>query len=291
VARVVGVHGIGHDYDTSETLTERWAPALAGGVGLAGGSLSKADIFVAAYGDIFRPRARRVLGVGNDAPLDQEELEGVDDFERELLAAWWRAAAESDTGVVSPDARTLGTPEFVQRALLALSNSRFFANVTSRALRGNLRQVRDYLHNDTIRRRVRQRVADAIGSDTRVLVGHSLGSVVAYEALFAKPDCPVTTFVTLGSPLGIPNLIFDALDPKPKPKGCDGVRGHWPPSVTAWTNFADEGDVVALEKDLRPMFGPRVANWLITNGATEHDIKPYLTAKQTGAAIAAGLEQ
>jgi hypothetical protein len=117
---------------------------LAGGVGLAGGSLPEADIIVPAYGDIFRPHGQRLLDVEDDAPLTEEDLEGLDDFEKKLLEEWWRAAAKSDKYVVSPDARTLGTPEFVQAALLALSNSRFFVNVTSRALRGNLRQVRDY---------------------------------------------------------------------------------------------------------------------------------------------------
>ena len=52
-----------------------------------------------------------------------------------------------------------------------------------------------------------------------MLVGHSLGSVVAYEALCANPEWPVRMLVTLGSPLGIPNLIFDRLEPAPLPDG------------------------------------------------------------------------
>ena len=56
-----------------------------------------------------------------------------------------------------------------------------------------------------------------------------------------------------------------------------------------WINIADGGDVVALVKDLRPSFGVNVENHLIYNGATAHDIRPYLTAKETGNAIATGL--
>ena len=49
---------------------------------------------------------------------------------------------------------------------------------------------------------------------TEVIVAHSLGSVVAYEALCAHPEWPVRNLVTLGSPLGIRNLIFDQLVPR-----------------------------------------------------------------------------
>lgn len=59
-----------------------------------------------------------------------------------------------------------------------------------------------------------------VDADTRVVVGHSLGLVVAYEALCAHPQWPVQALVTLGSPLGRRNLIFDKLVPPHGP----GVR-------------------------------------------------------------------
>jgi hypothetical protein len=57
----------------------------------------------------------------------------------------------------------------------------------------------------------------------------------------------------------------------------------------SWVNIADAGDVVALVKDLRPMFGDQVANRLVHNGSHAHSVGPYLSAAETGAAIAAGL--
>jgi pimeloyl-ACP methyl ester carboxylesterase len=123
-----------------------------------------------------------------------------------------------------------------------------------------------------------------------VLIGHSLGSVVAYEALCAHPEWAVHTFVTLGSPLGIRNLIFDYLRPPPK----DGL-GSWPGSIRRWANISDRGDVVALVKGLAPFFSktgsPELAirDASIDNGATAHNIELYLTAEETGNAIAAGL--
>ena len=194
---------------------------------------------------------------------------------------------ESDR-VESPDAATkLGrTPRSVQRALNALSQLKFFAGIAERALIFDLKQVYLYLHDKPIRQDVRARVKAVVYvQQTRVLIGHSLGSVVAYECLCAHPEWSINTLVTLGSPLGIRNLIFDLLEPTP----CNSV-GAWPGSVRSWVNIADEGDIVALVKDLCPGFGPRVENRRIHNGAKAHDLLPYPTARETGDAIAAGLD-
>jgi len=235
----------------------------------------------ASYGDLFRPLGTKAVGI---PPYDANDI--TDDWEKKLLEAWWREAATVEEGVPGLEAETkvIRTPRFVQRALNALSQSRFFAGIAERAFIFDLKQVRSYLRDQAIRQAVRERVEQALTPETRVMVGHSLGSVVAYECLCAHPEWPVTTFVTLGSPLGITNLVFDRLRPPP----VDGL-GAWPGGVKRWVNVADGGDVVALVKDLRPRFGPRVENLLIYNGATAHDIRPYLTAKETGDAIATGL--
>jgi len=288
VARVVCVHGVGQQRETAETLHALWAPALCGGVGLAGGSLAETEVQCAFYGDLFRPPGRHLAAGG---PLIRAQ--DLDEFEQDLLAVWWEEAARTDVGVVAPGARTLAvrTPGGVQAALRALSGSRFFAALGQWALMGDLRQVRDYLGRLDVRQVARQRVAAAVGPDTRVLVGHSLGSVVAYEALCANPGWPVLMLVTLGSPLGIPNLIFDRLEPAPAPTvpPGPGPRGQWPGTGRTWVNVADQGDVVALVKDLRGRFGPRVDCWLIDNGAHAHDVRPYLTAVETGRVIVQGL--
>ena len=88
----------------------------------------------------------------------------------------------------------------------------------------DLRQVRRYMTEPGIRQAVQGRVAASMAADTRVLAGHSLGSVVAYEALCAHPEWPVRRLVTLRSPLGIRNLIFDRLVPRRWP----GCPGSWP---------------------------------------------------------------
>jgi hypothetical protein len=58
----------------------------------------------------------------------------------------------------------------------------------------------------------------------------------------------------------------------------------------AWTNIADKGDVVALVKELRPLFGGDLQDQLVHNGSRAHDVSPYLTAAETGLAIIRGLD-
>jgi len=74
----------------------------------------------------------------------------------------------------------------VQAALKALSHSKFFGGLALRTLVFDLKQVRRYLTDPGLRAAARARVIDLIGPDTEVVVGHSLGSVVAYEALHAQ---------------------------------------------------------------------------------------------------------
>ncbi|WP_040693741.1 alpha/beta hydrolase [Nocardia vinacea] len=280
MSRIVAVHGIGQQFKGPHSLSDRWLPAIADGMALAGAAVPAAeDLAFAFYGDLFR---RGGKGIGEPLYAARDVEEG---FERELLEAWWQSAAALESAVPGPDDKTkVRTPDSVQRALNALSRSAFFVGLAERALIGSVKQVHRYFSEPELRALVVERVTDAIGPDTRVLVGHSLGSVVAYEAMCAHPDWPVRTLVTLGSPLGIRNLIFDRLVPAPR----DGT-GAWPGAAVRWTNIADTGDVVALVKELRPTFGERVVDLRVHNGAKAHDIRPYLTAKETGRALAAGL--
>ncbi|MFE3582668.1 hypothetical protein [Streptomyces vinaceus] len=173
--------------------------------------------------------------------------------------------------------------------LNGLAKAEFFQGVAKRFLVGELKQVTRYLDEPPTWQAARAAVAEQIGADTRVIVAHSLGSVVAYEALCENPDWPVTDLVTVGSPLGLP-LIFQRLSPL----RTDGL-GAWPEGVLRWTNIADPGDIVALVDTLGPLFAPGpygpVEDKAITNGVKMHDFARYLTAPKTGTAIATGLQQ
>jgi hypothetical protein len=293
MARVVVVHGIGQEFKGSESMGTVVGAALRDGMRLAGrGDLAPEDVTCAFYGNVFNAPGSRS---GDVPPWDETDVElGI---ETDLLEHWWRAAAAaSPTMVQSPDAYgTRGALAYgASRALLsnrvragldALSASPYFAAVSDRMLILGLRQIRRYMTEQAVRLAARAEIAKVVSSDTRVIVAHSLGSVVAYEALCANAWWPVTDFVTVGSPLGMRSVIFDRLDPAPS-----GGVGAWPWGVHRWVNVADYGDVVALPAQLERKFGPsHIRDERIVNGAQMHDLARYLAAPKTGAAIADGL--
>jgi hypothetical protein len=279
-ARIVGIHGIAQQVRGPDVLRAAWLPALRDGVSLSGAEPpDESDLAMVFYGDLFRPRDSKAPG---SPPYMAHDV--ADGFEWEFLRALWIAAAASRESVPGPDAATkLRTPKAAQRALNALSQTRFFAGLAEYLIIGFVKQVHAYLTDDSIRTAIQARVNDVVGPGTCVLVGHSLGSVVAYEAACAHPEWDVA-LITLGSPLGIRHLVFDQLQPRPE----DGL-GQFPASAATWTNIADSGDVVALAKQLAPLFGGQVEDLAVHNGSKAHDVSPYLTAAETGRAIADGL--
>jgi hypothetical protein len=293
LSKVVFVHGVGRQYLSEDSLARDVVPELLGGVRLAGGPVpSPEEVAVAFYGDLFRPRGTRV---GHEPPYDEADVDTDEEFA--FLMEWWARAARTDPAVPGPEQSGTRGPvgwaasrslrlHAVRAALDALTGARYLRGVLDRALIGSLKQLTGYLNDADVRRAARDRLSARITPGTRVVVAHSLGSVVAYETLCDPErgaDWDVRMLVTLGSPLGMPALVLDRLDPAP----VDG-RAVWPKPLRAWTNIADATDIVAVVRDLRPAFG-EVADVPVHNGSHMHDATRYLTAVETGRAVAAGL--
>ena len=127
------------------------------------------------------------------------------------------------------------------------------------ALRAQLEDVARYQRDDggigtAIRRLVREQLDAAWTARERVLlIGHSLGSVICYEALWdltrergAEPR--VDLFVTLGSPLAT-HVIRRRLRGADR-RGADA----YPANVARWANLTARGDTTALNPRLEPRF-------------------------------------
>jgi hypothetical protein len=110
-------------------------------------------------------------------------------------------------------------------------------------------QVTRYLSDELTHALAQQRVLDLVEDDTRIIVAHSLGSVVAYEAA-RRLSQPLPLLLTLGSPLCLRTIVTDRLRPSPS----------FPPEVGRWVNVADREDIVAVEPDVRPRFAADLAN-------------------------------
>lgn len=286
MATILVVHGIGQETEGPSTLHARLFPALQDGLSRAGTNIAPEEVSFASYGELFRPPGEFL------APVPYYDSSDIDaGYEEDLLMAIWARAAQCEDTVVPPDEEVLArTPSAARRAMAALSRSRFLADIAERSFIGSLKQVRSYFCDEATRAAIQEKVSTAMASDTQVVIGHSLGSVVAYEVLFAFPRPGVGALVTLGSPLGVRNLVFDRLRPPPTPSDGHGrMKGAWPP-VRMWGNVADEGDAVAAVEDLRPLFGDGIRQLRVHNGAKAHDMRPYLEDALTGQLISAGLD-
>ena len=102
----------------------------------------------------------------------------------------------------------------------------------------------------------------------RVVIGHSLGSVVAYDWLQHNRPQRKPVLVTIGSPLGL-EAIRDRLD-----RPAD--RSRWPGDVKSWTNVAAQQDAVAMVKELAPLYHPDITDrpchnpWRAAHSAWEY---------------------
>ena len=176
-----------------------------------------------------------------------------------------------------------------QRALLAVARTKTFKRLNdSDIIRHFVKQPVAYLTQPDIKQQVQDAVFPALSADTRVIVAHSLGSIVAYEMLtHPQAAWSVDTLVTLGSPLGIPTAVFERLTPAPV-----NNKGTFP-RVKRWINIAEKDDFVAMHKQLHTLFGTPerpVVDMYVQNGTLHaHSVERYLTAQETGKVIAEAL--
>ena len=306
--RLIFLHGIGGPRVPAEELM-LWSKALAAGAYRSGHSLFAAGLekgqldrtsFV-YYGDLFQ--ASQAQG-GDGLNLAEEEnailagiflalidaqlAEGPGERERRVL--------EHARAQVVPDGQPQGAGSVmrmtvnVATTLLSLPMVRRGGQwIGPKLMVRDLAQVARYLargeadpEGRTLDQRIRARLAGALDDGPAVVVAHSLGSVVAFEALHERP-APIPLFVTLGSPIAMRAVVWPRLVPQPP---------RTPETVGRWLNFWDRDDVVTarprLEGDILPSSsGIRVASCRVdSDGLWVHPATTYLATPGVAGPIA-----
>ncbi|MHB9856622.1 alpha/beta hydrolase [Streptomyces krungchingensis] len=257
-----------------ETECGSWLEALAVGARKAGHSFqgsalernSFTDTAFAYYGDLFiRPHAQG----GTASPGD---VRGEDEALRQLLeevidtqlpacpGEYERRVLQHAHAELTATRQSQGSGDLVRRlvnvctTLLALPGIRRGGQWASgRVMAGHLAQVTRYLaraepdDGRTLDERIRDRVLSFLNEDRpTVVIAHSLGSVVALEALHQHRG-PIPLLVTVGSPIGMRTVVHPRLRPHPPAT---------PDCVGRWLNYWDRDDIIAprpwLERDVLP---------------------------------------
>jgi hypothetical protein len=280
---VVGVHGIGQQQSGRHQLQPSWQQALTDGIERATGTIVPAPVplDIAFYGDLFLP-ARQANGRSKGTPAKSA---GEDQLSDDELAEFKSMVAEIvDPGLLDPSrlatAKSYTAAPGPLRVLLRAVDHVFGIGAGS-LLHGVFRQVGRYLRDPELKHLVDARVAAAVTPETRIIIGHSLGSVVAFEYARRQTREPVS-LITLGSPLGF-RLVRESLS-----SAAFMSRGEARAAPFSWTNIRDPRDAVACAGDLGSWWG-WLNEALVHNGPDAHAATRYLGKAATGSAIIAML--
>ena len=246
----------------TETGLPRIASALVSSLRAVRGQVPSVDrISVVEFADL---RSRP------ETPVPAVEAARI---ERRILEGWWGAALRAGQG--------RGQPADLPRAL---AETPHFAH-QHRTPEDSARELRRYLTDRKFRHELRDRTQACVGAETRVVVGHAIGALIAYEALCSVSDSVAVTLVTLGPALCGPPVVFELLDPAPR-----NSQGEWPASVRHWFNIVAHTDLTALsESRLTARFGPGIEDMVIEPRAVTESLGGYLLDRSTGLAVATGL--
>jgi hypothetical protein len=272
VADILVIHGINMSRSMRSRMADSWHAAIREGLhnirSLHADSLT---IECAFFGHLY-----------NDGKSAAEPSYQASDlapgFQTELVLAMADALDDAD-GREGRDAAKVWLPRRLQRALVRLQRSRVFDGL-DRVLISFVKQVDRYLHDDEFRSAVHTEFAAAMRSGPRLVIGHSLGSVIAYDWLREHDDAASPSLVTLGSPLGLEAIRRHQRIGRPR----------WPGSVRAWTNIAAHLDPVAMVKELAPLYHRDIVDQPCDNPrSSAHSAVSYLSNVRTARAIEVAL--
>ncbi|MEU8927803.1 hypothetical protein AB0D10_44040 [Kitasatospora sp. NPDC048545] len=253
---VVLVHGIFNHVRgavpdvAAEAKVNEFRPKLAEGLAKARFAGPVPEVAVAYYADLLRVQL----------PEQAQDSGGEDTFGSlspalQAAAVEWLAAAgapvpaDAQNAVLKPLRQLLGWLVDERGPRLVGAMREQTVRRVERAVVTSLREIEAYTTWPDRRLLVRERIRQVIRRERpRVVVAHSLGSLVTYETLHTYPDLEVELLITVGSPLRVPSLVR-RLDPSLR-----SGRGAKPSGVKRWVNIADVGDVIAVPPKLSDVF-------------------------------------
>lgn len=274
---LIGVHGISQQQLGRHQLLESWQASARDGLErFTGRRTERPSLDIGFYGDVFLERTQ---SKGEPVTTDIGDVD-------EDVVAFLVAIQEEYTADEPPDREEAkkGVPRLPgPLTKLGAALERRFGMAGKLLFFGDLPQVRKYLRDDELAQVIRDRVtAEIRDAGPPILLGHSLGSIVAYEVLCLVPDHGVTTFVTIGSPLGMRSIQEGLRGP-----ARDRIPGL-PPGVERWVNVYDTHDPVALAGGLAPTWTD-VVDATVDNEDEPHAASRYLGKREVGSAFAEGL--
>lgn len=277
---IIGIHGLDNKPE-KDILTRWWQRAMEEGLQRIGSNAVLPAFELVYWADIAYPR-----------PLDMEDPYFLDDvYTRAPDAVHYPGLQLVVTSLLSKG---------LQKAWHWIRGSKFSDHTLGwidPLVRRYFQEVDIYLFNSDPekRNRIRNRLITLLEryrKDEIILIGHSMGSVIAYDVLLSEAKkFQVPTLVSLGSPLGFP-YIAEKIAIACRVGGDVPVQLPTPESITKqWYNFYDSTDIISLRHRLSEIYLPnsygvapidrQVVNDYLNRGQRNpHNVFGYLRAKE-----------
>ena len=287
--RLLLVHGIAQGGKNASDLQDTWTETLQNGYKAAGIPYpSSLAVDFPYYGDALDARvAKSKLPLPKEiTPKGDASTSPYEEFLRSSLKEMQKSARISDAAVAAERGPIPATEKGIAnwrftQAIARLIDKRLtgFASYT---INNFLRDVYLYISDRNTTREINAIVTAKLTDEPTVVVGHSLGTVVAYKVLLERgARVKLRRYITVGSPLGIRTISSQL-----------GVL-KYPPADLEWYNAYDERDIVALNPLKDPWFktDPAITNYSRIRNVTDnrHGIIGYLNDATVARCVAEAL--
>ena len=252
---IIGVHGLGNK-SPQNILKKWWIASIKEGFRDAGYEVPGFKFELVYWADITHP-----------VPLDPDETDKKSPYYLESPYAPGKAHKEKP-----PSRRRLRFLNILEKEMdkifLNKDMSVNHASMTDEIMKRYFNDLNIYYKsllndekNNTVpaKRLIRDRLEKILlkhKGKNILLIGHSMGSIISYDVL-SEPDINVNvdTYVTIGSPLGLP-VIMSRIAAEQKQWNGDAAPLTTPPTVQRnWYNFSDLHDKVAINYNLSDDYG------------------------------------
>ena len=281
---IIGIHGL--DNKPEKDLLEKWwKEAIVEGLETYGYKSNLPKFELVYWADITydRPLSDSEEDKGTDYYLEEKYVKAIDKF------------------IPEDHSTRIKVVDFISRQLnnIFLNDdlSLNYSSITDKILNKYFKDLELYFKGDSTipnseKSKINSRLIDVLKKhkdDKIMVVGHSMGSIIAYNVLsFELPNIPIHSFITMGSPLALPNVISYIAGQQKKHNIDNPKQIKTPNSVTNnWCNFSDITDMVALNYKLSDDFAENnkgvspvdflvVNNYQINNKQNPHKSYGYL---------------
>ena len=246
---IIGIHGLGNK-PKPELLQEWWIRSIKEGLTRNGSLIyGKIPFKLVYWADILHPNPENPDIKDQDDPL--------------YLAEPYVSSGSNPDYKSEPEKLSAKIIKYIGEQLdnifLKEDMTLNFNNVTDKIIHNYFSDLEVYYSDASMgqndpglkaRDTIRKRLLDVLKlhlKDEILLICHSMGSIIAYDVLLNHSnECRANTFVTIGSPLGIPIIVSRIF------KEQNSLQV--PPNILKWYNHSDAEDLVAMDHTLKDDF-------------------------------------